>query len=169
MPISRRARDQPQMDRDAICKEEKPRNYFLEGFLELGRNWALAVAIAGASTAAYHTETVDGPLNWERYVFAVGLAASIIWMFLAVIRFDEGLSRLLKRKSARVLGFLLYSLLITLGVALVILVGKFSDNKAIVSACDTYGISPTSKVYKADECTRLRSQRQALRDRLEGP
>ncbi len=156
------------MDQDAVCKEEKPRNYFLEGLLELGRNWALAVAIAGASTAAYHTETVDGPLNWERYVFGVGLAVSIIWMFLAVFRFDEGLSRLLKGKSARVLGFLVEFLLITLGAALVILVGKFSDNKAIVNACDTYGISPTSKVYKADECTRLRAQREALRDRLEG-
>ncbi|UXA66036.1 hypothetical protein [Xanthomonas prunicola] len=157
------------MDQNGVGHEQKPRNYFLEGFLELGRNWALAVAIAGASTAAYHTETVDGPVNWEHYVFAVGLAASVIWMFLAVVRFDEGLSRLLKRKSARVLGFLLYSLLITLGVALVVLVGKFSDNKAIVSACETYGTSPSSKVYKADECTRLREQRKALRDRLEAP
>ncbi|WP_131701253.1 hypothetical protein [Xanthomonas citri] len=156
------------MDQNAACETERPRNYWLEGLLELGRNWALAVAIAGASIAAYHTETVTGPVHWERYVFAVGLVASIVWMLLAVWRFDEGLTRILKKKSARILGFVLYSVLVFLGIALVLLVGRFRDNQAIVNACDTYGISPATKVYKADECTRLRSQREALRDRLEG-
>ncbi|WP_234346894.1 hypothetical protein [Xanthomonas citri] len=169
MPISRRARKKSQMHQNAVCEREKPRSYWLEGLLELGRNWALAVAIAGASMAAYHTETVTGPVHWERYVFAAGLVTSVIWMILAVWRFDEGLTRLLKKKSARILGFILYSLLTFLGIALVFLVGRFRDNQAIVSACDTYGTSPTTKVYKADECTRLRSQREALRDRLEGP
>ncbi|CAD2245462.1 hypothetical protein [Xanthomonas arboricola] len=157
------------MNQPDLCKVKKPRSYWLEGLLELGRNWALAVAIAGASMAVYHTETVTGPVHWERYVFAVGLVISIMWMILAVWRFDEGLKWNIKKKSARILGFALDSLLIFLGITLVLLVGRFKDNQAIVSACETYGISPTTKVYKADECTRLRSQREAFRDRLEGP
>ncbi|KGK59591.1 hypothetical protein NC00_01335 [Xanthomonas cannabis pv. phaseoli] len=99
----------------------------------------------------------------------MGLVVSIVWMILAVWRFDEGLRWNIKKKSARILGFVLYSLLIFLGITLVLLVGRFRDNQAVVNACDTYGISPTTKVYKADECTRLRSQREAYRDRLEGP
>lgn len=151
-------------------KEDKPRNYWLEGLLELGRNWALAVAIAGAGLTAFRTETVTGPAGWERYVFMTSLFISLIWMFLAVLRFDEGASQKIKGKgkTIRLFGIFLYLLLVSMGTILVALVGKFSDNNAIVKICDTVINKPESKIYQADQCVRLRKQRQALLDRLEG-
>lgn len=73
--------------------QTKPRSYLLEGTLELGRNWALGLAIASAGMIAYRTETVDGPSGWEEYVFWGCALASAGWILLAVLRFDEGLSR----------------------------------------------------------------------------
>ncbi|WP_415916319.1 hypothetical protein SE336_16000 [Xanthomonas arboricola] len=156
------------MDPSQLSNQTKPRNYWLEGLLELGRNWALAVVIAGAGLTAFNTETVDGPVAWERWVFYACIWTSIVFMFLAVLRFDEGLTRLLKGKLARSLGFLLYACLVTLGIFIVILVGKFADNQTIVRACEDAKNRPEGRVYKADECVRLRAQRQAVIDRLEG-
>ncbi|MEG2805126.1 hypothetical protein [Stenotrophomonas sp.] len=149
---------------------EAKKSQLLESTLELGRNWALAVAISSAGTAAFYTETVDGPVNWEERVFIGCILASLAWMFFAVLRFDEGLTRALqgKGKVHRFAGLMLYGVLTLAGTLLVLQVGKFADNNAIVKICDSKADSPTSKIYKADECVRLRAQRQAKIDRLEG-
>lgn len=149
---------------------EVKRSQLLESTLELGRNWALAVAISSAGTAAFYTETVDGPVNWEERVFIGCILASLAWMFFAVLRFDEGLSRALQGKGRfhRLGGLALYALLTMVGTLLVLQVAKFADNNAIVKICDSKANSPDSRIYNADECVRLRAQRQAKIDRLEG-
>ncbi|WP_267098732.1 hypothetical protein [Xanthomonas sacchari] len=150
-----------------MSAELKSRNYMLEGLLELGRNWALAVAIASAGITFFRTETIDGPIGWEKNIFIACIITSIAFMFIAVLRFDEGLSHRLKGRTSRILGLILYATLIATGFGLVLLVGEVADNNAIVKICDSPMATPDTRVYKADECVRLRSQRKALWDRLE--
>lgn len=152
--------------------ETKPRSYLLEGTLELGRNWALGLAIASAGTIAYRTETIDGPPDWGQYVFWGCILASAAWVLLAVLRFDEGLSRKYvgMGRVVHAAGVTLYGLLIAVGIGLVLLVGKFSDNNHIVKLCDAAATRPNSRILEYAECKRLQQQRQALFDRLEqGP
>lgn len=144
------------------------RNYWFEGLLELGRNWALAIAIASAGMTAFHSETISGPVNWQIIVFWGCVILSVLWVLLAVVRFDEGLARRLTTKRARAFGVVLYCVLFLMGSGLVILIGQFSDNNAIVRVCESMADQPESKVYKARECVRLRAQRQDYIDRLEG-
>jgi len=146
------------------------KSQLLESTLELGRNWALAVAISSAGAAAFYTETVDGPVNWEVRVFIGCIVASLAWTFFAVLRFDEGLTRTLqgKGKLHRFAGWVVYGVLTLTGTLLVWQVAKFADNNAVVKICDSMASSPESKTYRADECVRLRAQRQAKIDRLEG-
>lgn len=148
--------------------EMKPRKYMLEGLLELGRNWALAVAIASAGIAFFRTETIDGPVGWEENVFIACTITSIAFMFIAVLRFDEGLSQRLESRTSRILGLVLYAALTATGFGLVLLVSKVADNNAIVKICDSPVATPETRVYKADECVRLRSQRKVFWDKLEG-
>ena len=149
---------------------EATRSQLLESTLELGRNWALAVAISSAGTAAFYTETVDGPVNWEERVFIGCILASLAWMYFAVLRFDEGLSRAVAGKGRlhRLGRWALFVGLTSAGTLLVWQVGQFADNNAIVKICDSKANSPKSKIYKAAECVRLRTQRKERIDRLEG-
>lgn len=149
--------------------QPQPRSYLLEGTLELGRNWALGLAIASAGMIAYRTETVDGPSGWEQYVFWGCIVASAVWILLAVLRFDEGLSRKYvgMGKAVRAAGVILYLLLVSIGIGLVLLVGKFSDNNYIVKLCDAAAVRPNSTILEYDECKRLQQQRRVLFDRLE--
>lgn len=147
-----------------------PRNKMLEAILELGRNWALAVAIASAGTAAFYTETVDGPVQWERWVFLTCIFLSLIWMIFATLRFDEVASFKFRKKGKLHLALVAVLLIVVLsaGVGTVLVVGKFADNNQIVKTCDSKSHEPESRIYKASECVRLREQRQAKLDRLEG-
>ncbi|WIX05224.1 hypothetical protein [Xanthomonas oryzae] len=148
--------------------EVKTQSYWLEGLLELGRNWALAVAIAGAAITAHNTENVQGTSAWEKHVLVAGLGVSILWVILACLRFHIVFSKHLKRKIAVFFALPLYFGLLTTGFYLVLLVGKISDNNAIVKICDTMGQHPFNDAYKLNECVRLREQREALKKHLEG-
>ncbi|KOR44296.1 hypothetical protein ADT25_11105 [Xanthomonas oryzae] len=156
------SREQPRL------ADAKTQSYWLEGLLELGRNWALAVAIAGAAITAHNTEIVQGTSAWGKHVFVAGLGVSILWVILACLRFHIVFSKHLKSKISAFFAFLLCCGLLTTGYCLVLLVGTISDNNAIVKICDSMGQNPNSKIYKANECVRLRKQREALRKRLEG-
>lgn len=70
-------------------------------------------------------------------------------------------------KAARAAGVSLYLLLVAIGIGLVLLVGKFSDNNYIVKLCDAAAARPNSTILEYDECKRLQRQRQALFERLE--
>lgn len=148
---------------------ELHRNKFLEAILELGRNWALAVAISSAGAAAFYTETVDGPVQWERHVFVACLLVSIVWIGLATLRFDEVLSSALRKRGKLhiALGLVVFSALCLGGILLVLQVGKFADNNAIVKLCESKMDQPESRIHRADECVRLRDQRKTRLDRLE--
>lgn len=147
---------------------EIPRSKVLEAVLELGRNWALAVAIASAGAVAFYTETVDGPIEWEQWVSLACIFLSVIWMILATLRFYEIASFKLRKGVLRIAsGALLFVLVIT-GIGIVVQVVKFADNNQIVKTCDSKLHEPESRIYKASECVRLREQRQARLDRLEG-
>lgn len=153
-----------------MTEQKIPRSYFLEGILELGRNWALAVAIASAGVVASRTETIDGPQHWEQYVFTACVLTALLWMLLAVIRFEEVLTHLTKGKGwfVRVSALTLYAFLIMLGVTMIIGIGQFSWNNEVVKICDEADGLVDSKIPHYDECKRLREQRQIILDKLEG-
>lgn len=153
-----------------MTEEKISRNYFLEGILELGRNWALAVAIASAGLVANRTETVDGPLHWEQYVFTACVVTAVLWMVLAVLRFEEGLTHRVKGKGwlARFSALLLYAILAALGGSVIMLIGQISWNNEVVQICDSAEGRANSKIPQYDECKRLQAQRQIVMDKLEG-
>lgn len=146
------------------------RNPFIEGILELGRNWALAVAVASAGMVAMHTETVDGPKGWEQYVAAICIVFSVCWMFLAGARFLEVVSHHAQGKGSRakVWFALLTVILIFTGVAIIKTVGQFAFNARVVKICESGTDPAKSKIPHYDECKRLAAQRKELSDRLEG-
>lgn len=153
-----------------MTEQKIPRSHFLEGILELGRNWALAVAITSAGLVASRTETVDGPQHWEQYVFIACILTGLLWMVLAVLRFEEVVTHLIKGKHwfVRLAAFVLYACLAILGVAMIISIGQFSWNNEVVKVCDSANGHPDSKIPRYDECKRLHAQRQHVLDKLEG-
>lgn len=148
---------------------KRERSAYLEGILELGRNWALAIAICSAGLVASRTETVNGPNHWEDLVFTACILLSLIWMALAVLRFDEVLVSELRTRYARLISRALIAILIFLGIGLVLGLAKFYEQDAIVRICDSVPDSTSSRIHSYDECVRLKAQRDALRERLESP
>ncbi|HGM5875905.1 TPA: hypothetical protein ACKP4S_000365 [Stenotrophomonas maltophilia] len=153
-----------------MTEENITRSYFLEGILELGRNWALAVAIASAGLVASRTETIDGPQHWEQHVFIACAMTACLWMVLAVLRFEEGLTHRVKGKGwlARFSALALYAFLAMLGVSVITVVSHFSWNNEVVQICDSAKGRADSKIPHYDECKRLQAQRQIVVDKLEG-
>ncbi len=148
-------------------QKKRERNPYLEALLELGRNWALAVAICGAGLAAYSSETVNGPKDWQTPVFLICTLVALAWMVLATLRFDEAMVRALRSKYAHRVSFVVVVALLLLAFGLVWSLAKFSENRSIVKICDLVPTSEPSKIHAYDECVRLKAQRDELRKRLE--
>ncbi|WP_115513011.1 MULTISPECIES: hypothetical protein [Xanthomonas] len=149
-------------------KSKKEKNQRLEGILELGRNWALAVAIAGAGIAASKAEIVDSSGEWQKVVFLTCTFASLIWIALAVLRFDDVLTLESMAPRSHWISFALILTLLPLGGVIVYGVARFSDNAAIVKICESVPDTVESKIHEYDECVRLKKKRDALRAKLEG-
>lgn len=147
----------------------KDRNPYLEAVLELGRNWALAIAICSAGLAANATETVNGPQHWEEAVFIGCIVLSFAWIVMAALRFDESLVREVRVGRPHLISILVLATLIPLGIGIVVGLAKFSENLGIVRICDSVPNNVPSKIHSYEECVRLRVQRDALRQRLESP
>jgi hypothetical protein len=143
-------------------------NQLLEATLELGRNWGLAVAIAAAGATAFHTEVVRGPENWQQHIATFTFFGSVIWMTIAVLRFEQRVLPTQKTKCAKAFGFIIVIFFVSLGIAITWLVASFSDNNHIVKLCESVKTEPTSKIYQATECVRLRQSRAEYKARLEG-
>lgn len=150
--------------------EKLTRNVYLEGILELGRNWALGVAITSAGIAALFTESVDGPKDWEQYFAAICVLFSIAWLFLAGLRFWEVVKAWMNGrpgKSGKVVGILVYAVLVLTATSILVSVKQFATNAQIIKICESGHSVSGSKIPEYNECKRLAAKRKDLSDRLE--
>lgn len=99
-----------------MAEEKIPRNLVVEATLELGRNWALAVAIASGGAVMASSQGLIATI-----APGMGLGVGVLWTGLAIWRFDEVVSHVVKarRRAWRASAGLLYVLLCVLGGSLV--------------------------------------------------
>lgn len=74
------------------------REKLLDDLLSLGRNWALAIAIAGAGAAVHYNESVYEAGLWRGLLPTLCFLVAIIWIVLSIIRFDLTIQQHFERK-----------------------------------------------------------------------
>ncbi|MEG0184940.1 MAG: hypothetical protein RR704_15990 [Stenotrophomonas sp.] len=145
----------------------KNREKLLDDLLSLGRNWALAIAIAGAGAAVHYSETVYEAGLWRGLLPTLCFLVSVIWIVLSIIRFDLTLQQYFERKLSRWLSRLLYVVLLGTGITAVFFVMQLAESNHIAKMCDSVASEPHSRIYRSDECQRLFKHRAEYRRRLE--
>lgn len=154
---------------------------FLVGILELGRNWALAVAIAGAGLAVHRTEVVTGPPSLSNFIFYVCEIVALVWVYLSIERFiavafpdlpnrKGWWRRSTKRERARTLFIyaITYAMAYPSGMGMILLLAHLADNNRIVQICSDAKSANNAIIGSYDECKRLYKQRLEFIERLEG-
>ncbi|MDR7192711.1 hypothetical protein [Luteimonas terrae] len=138
----------------------------LEATLELGRNWALATALAAFSVSTISQEAIYGVTLFKDALLTCGVVVAVAWYWLAIER--AGQVAEFKRDTRRRKGLLLLggTLLFLLGGAIVLAVASMADNRRFVQICSDYADQPDSGVYRDPMCQRLYLQRSDLADRL---
>jgi len=145
----------------------KDREKLLDDLLSLGRNWALAIAIAGAGAAVHYSESVYEAGIWRGLLPTLCFLVAIVWIVLSIIRFDLTIQQHFERKLSRWLSRLLYVVLLGTGVTAVFFVTELAENNHIARMCDSVANEPGSRIHRAEECQRLYQHRAAYRQRLE--
>lgn len=143
------------------------REKLLDDLLSLGRNWALAIAIAGAGAAVHYSETVYEAGLWRGLLPTLCFLVSVVWIVLSIIRFDLTLQQHVERKRYRWLSRLLYVVLLGAGITAVFFVMELAGNNHIAKMCDSVANEPRSRIYRSEECQRLFKHRAEYRRRLE--
>lgn len=144
------------------------RSKLLEATLELGRNWALATALAAFSIATLGSEAVHGVLLHKNAIATGGVAVAMGWFYLSIVRAAEVAefkAETLRRKVLMGLGGLI---LLTMGISIVMGVASIADNQRIVDICNNYTSRPETAVHRDIACQRLYQQRAEFTRRLEG-
>lgn len=145
----------------------KNREKLLDDLLSLGRNWALAIAIAGAGAAVHYSESVFEAGLWRGLLPSFCFLVAVVWIVLSIIRFDLTLQQHVERKRWRWLSRLLYVGLLGLGITAVFFVMELAENNHIAKMCDSVANEPSSRIHRSPECQRLFKQRAEYRRRLE--
>jgi len=138
---------------------------FLEGVLELGRNWAVAVAVAAFGAAAYHSEAVTGPWQEKGWMLATTYIFALVWVCMAILRFLDVMDVKTKGIRQTMKALLIASVLVGIGLTLVIQTATYADNAMLVRLCKDYRDKPTSAVHSDARCQRL-YKHQAERERI---
>lgn len=135
------------------------KNKFVEGLLELGRNWAVAVAVAAFGTASYHGEAVTG--TWQNKDLVLGTTAgfSILWIALSILRFLDVAEAPTKGVRQALKAWCAVIILVAFGAALVLQTASYADNAKIVRICNDYRSLPESAAYKDALCQKLYKDR----------
>lgn len=145
----------------------KNREKLLDDLLSLGRNWALAIAIAGAGAAVHYSESVYEAGLWRGLLPTLCFVVSVVWIVLSIIRFDLTVQQYFERKRSRWLSRLLYVVLLGTGIAAVFFVMQLAENTHIARICDSVASEPGSRIHRSEECQRLFKHRADYRRRLE--
>lgn len=143
------------------------REKLLDDLLSLGRNWALAIAIAGAGAAVHYSESVYESGLWRGALPSLCFLVSLVWIVLSIIRFDLTLQQHFDRKQSRWLSRLLYVALLGVGITAVFFVMQLAESNHIARMCDSVANDPGSRIHRSQECQRLFQHRAEYRRRLE--
>lgn len=143
------------------------REKLLDDLLSLGRNWALAIAIAGAGAAVHYSESVYEAGLWRGLLPTLCFLIAIVWIVLSIIRFDLTIQQHFERTLSRWLSRLLYVVLLGIGITAVFFVTELASNNHIARMCDSVVDEAASRIHRSAECQRLYQHRAAYRQRLE--
>lgn len=138
----------------------------LEATLELGRNWALAVALAAFSASMFSLEGIHGIAVYKRWIAIAGVLLAVIWIALAIERAVQVSEWHVRTRKQKFLQFLATALLLVLGAGIVVAIASMSDNRRLVQICDEYSDRPETGVYNDPKCQRLYRERADLTERL---
>ena len=153
----------PAVTRSDVAKSGG-KNKFVEGLLELGRNWAVAVAVAAFGTASYHGEAVTG--TWQNKDLVLGTAAgfSILWIAISILRFLDVVQAPTKGIRQTIKAWFAVTILVALGIGLVLQTASYADNAKIVRICSDYRSLPNSVAHNDELCQKLYKDR-AVKER----
>ncbi|KAA3598987.1 hypothetical protein JY452_01070 [Stenotrophomonas maltophilia] len=150
-----------------VAGPTRSREKLLDDLLSLGRNWALAIAIAGAGAAVHYSESVYEAGLWRGLLPTLCFLVAVIWIVLSIIRFDLTLQQHVERRRSRWLSRLLYVVLLGTGITAVFFVTELAASNHIARMCDSVASEPASRIHRSAECQRLYQHRAAYRQRLE--
>lgn len=139
------------VDASKVAKKNK----FVEGLLELGRNWAVAVALAALGIASYHGEAVFGAWQNKGLIFGTIVSFSILWIGISILRFLDVVEARTKGFLQSMKAFFAVTILVSAGIGLLVLTASYADNAKIVRICNDYRSLPSSAAYNDALCQKL--------------
>lgn len=139
--------------------EVNRKNKFVEGLLELGRNWAVAVALAAFGAASYHREAVTGAWQNKDLVLGTTVGFAIIWIAISILRFLDVVQAPTSGFRQTIKAWFAVTILVALGVGLVLQTASYADNAKIVAICSDYRSLPNSAAHNDELCQKLYKDR----------
>lgn len=150
-----------------VIDDQPPKkSKLLEATLELGRNWALATALAAFSASMFTMEAIHGVAVYKRAIGFGGVMLATAWIALAIERAVQVSEWRVRTRRQKLLQFFATALLLVLGGAIVVAVASMSDNRRMVQVCDEYADRAESGVHNDPKCQRLYRERAELTERL---
>jgi hypothetical protein len=141
-------------------KSGKPeKSKLVEGLLELGRNWAVAVAVTAFGAASYHGEGVVGIWQNRSLMLFVTIGFSLVWIAIAVLRFADVVQMPVKGLWRSALSLSVMAFLLFFGMGLVLQAASYADNAMFVRICSDYRMWPESAAHKDHRCQALYESR----------
>jgi hypothetical protein len=143
------------------AKKIPQKSKFIEAVLELGRNWAVAVAVAAFGAAAYHDEAVMGLWQYKNWMLFTTISFAVLWIAMAVYRFLDVVEISVggMRQALSTMGVI--TLLVLAGIGLVLQAASYADNRMFVKICSEYREVPSSAAHTDSRCQKLYSARAA--------
>lgn len=146
----------PEEERKA--REERQKK-FVEALLELGRNWAVAVAVAAFGAGSFHAEAVTGLWQNKNWVLGITFSFALLWVGLAIARFLTIVQPSTRGVIPTLKGLLATLILVGFGLAIVSQAGSHADNAMLVRLCSDYRDRPASAMHQHPPCQSLYLQR----------
>ncbi|WP_312770272.1 hypothetical protein [Pseudoxanthomonas mexicana] len=149
------SQSQPEEGKDSAKPRGPQKSKFVEAVLELGRNWAVAVAIAAFGAASYHGEAVTGLWQYKSVMLYATMSFSLLWIAVAVYRFLDVVQVPVggARQTIKIMAVL--ALLLVTGLGLVLQAASYADNSMLVGICSDYRSQPQSAAHKDPRCQKL--------------
>ena len=142
---------------------------FLTSLLDLFKNWIVISAITATGFELYFTDAAIGRVGWPEIAGSIILVFAFVFLIVSSLCYSDPCQDMngicLKERFIRVFKSFLS---LSIGIFVFLSCINYQENKRIVHMCDQVFDKPNSKAYQAEECVRLRQQRQAIMNQLEG-
>ena len=147
---------------------EPAKSKVAEATLELGRNWAVAIAVAAFGVAAFHTEPAYEMWQNRDYPLLLCLTFAAGWIILAIARFLDVVGVRTKTWVQKSGLLAIVFLLVCVGIGLLLATASYADNANAVRICSEFADKPNSAAHKASACQRIYKLRAERHRRLMG-